>query len=57
MHTWINLVENDEKNISYYINFILKYGWLIFIKLLFKRLFNNETRIGGTYHESLFGFL
>jgi len=57
MHTWINLVENDEKNISYYINFILKYGWLIFIKLLFIRLFNNETRLGGTHHESLFGFL
>ncbi len=54
MHTWISLIENEEKNISYYVDFILRYGWVIFITLLFERLFYNEIGIGGTFHDSLF---
>ena len=53
MHTWISLIESNERNISYYIDFIMKYGRVIFIKLLFKRLFFNEMGIGGTLHDSL----
>ena len=51
MHTWLKLIGNDDKNISYYVNFIIKYGHVIYIKSLFDKLFYNEMILGGTRHH------
>lgn len=51
MHTWLKLIENDEKNISFYVKYIIKKGHLFYIKSLFEKLFYNEMILGGTYHQ------
>ncbi len=48
MHVWVKLLESDEKNISYFIKFFLKHGTRIFVKILFKELFENAVYIGST---------
>lgn len=53
LNIWSYIFENRFSNLSFYINYILKYGRIIFIKLLFERIFYNEMSMGGTFHHSI----
>lgn len=53
LNIWTKIFESTSSNLSFYINFILRYGRSIFIKLLFERLFYNEMGMGGTIHHSI----
>ena len=53
LNVWSSIFENRFSNLSLYINYILKYGKIIFIKLLFNRIFYNEMNIGGIIHHSI----
>ncbi len=45
MNAWIELLKAEEKNISFFINFIMKYGKEYFLKTIFERINQYEKKI------------
>lgn len=44
MYLWKELLTNNEKNVNFFVKFILKYSKDYFIKFLFHRLKDYEER-------------